>query len=169
MKWPWKKSPEQEIAQAFELGCRLIQVSLYLDLTRRFLETMEMEPAGLLAAQVVNYLKGDDITAVMNSVAEPLKSQIALIIEEVPDHAVCAMADNFRTREVVVATLRMRTFVDFMFRGDSYMGSEEQRRIEDLLSPWGREFPDQITPERYLHMAEAYRSEVDASFDVDVN
>jgi hypothetical protein len=120
---------------------------------------MEEESAAVLAAQVVNYLKGEDIVAVMESSPEPLKSQIARIQDQIPESAAKAMAESRSTREVVVGTLRMREVLKFMLGGEPYLRSDEHHRIYKLLAPYGPEFPAEIKPDTYLEMAERYRQE----------
>ena len=120
---------------------------------------MEKESAAVLAAQVVNYLKGDDIVAVMEHSPEPLKSKIALITDQVPGRAANAMFESRSTREVFVGTLRMRELMKFMLGGESYLRSEEHQRVYKLLAPYGSEFPEEIKPDTYLRMAERYYQE----------
>ena len=64
MRWPFKKKAENAVIHSFEKGLRMMQVSLYKKLESEYSPTMAGEPAGVLAAQVVNYLKGEDIMAV---------------------------------------------------------------------------------------------------------
>ena len=70
------------------------------------------------------------------------------------------MAENRSTRQVIVATLRMREVLKFMVDGEGYFQSAEHQRVYDLLSPYGPEFPDEIKPDSYLEMARRYREEV---------
>ena len=158
MWWPIKKT-EKRIVRFFEKGLRLIQVTLFARLHLQYSTTMEKESAGVLAAQVVNYLKGEDIELVIESTPEPLKSQIAQIKDSLPERAANAMAESHSTREVIVATLRMREVLKFMLQGEVYLQSEEHRRISGLLLPYGPEFPEEIKPERYMQMAEMYYQE----------
>jgi hypothetical protein len=120
---------------------------------------MEEEAAGILAAQTVNYLKGEDIVAVMQNSPEPLKSRIARIKDQLPESAAKAMAESGSTREVVVGTLRMKEVLEFMLRGKSYLHSEQHQRTYRLLSTYGPEFPEEIKPDKYLAMAHRYRQE----------
>jgi hypothetical protein len=156
MRWPFQKSIETRIVQSFERGWRLIQVSLYSRLTSQYSATMPEESAGILAAQVVNYLKGDDIAVAIQTVTEPLKSEIGRIADQIPVHAASAMLESHSTREVIVGTLRMREILKFMTDGEAYMRSDEHQRIFALLSPYGPEFPEEIKPDSYVAMAERY-------------
>ncbi|MGO9240474.1 MAG: hypothetical protein ACLQBJ_06650 [Bryobacteraceae bacterium] len=120
---------------------------------------MERDSAEALAAQVVNYLKGDDITAVIQNSAEPLKSKIAQIKDQISENAARAMAESKSTREAVVATLRMRAVLEFMLQGESYFKSDLHQRIEKLLCTYGPEFPEEIKPDTYLAIAQRYYQE----------
>jgi hypothetical protein len=120
---------------------------------------MAKEPSMVLIAQVVNYLQGEDVAAVMQGAAEPLKSQIARIKDQVPDRAARAMAESENTREVIVATLRMRAVLEFMLQGEAYFRSSLHQRIDGLLSTYGPEFPYEIKPDLYLAMAHLFYQE----------
>ena len=111
----------------------------------------------ILAAQVVNYLKGEDIAVVIQNSQEPLKSEIARIRHLIPGLAAAAMTESLSTREVIVGTLRMREVLKFMLVGESYLRSDEHQRIYSLLCVYGSEFPEEIKPETYLAMAGRYR------------
>src|SRR5712692_2871990 len=119
MRWPFKKKAENALIHSFEMGLRMMQVSLYKKLQSEYSPTMAGEPAGVLAAQVVNYLKGEDIMAVTEHSTEPLRSQIDRIKHRIPESALQVMAESRSTREVVVATLRMRGVLEFMLHGES--------------------------------------------------
>lgn len=157
MRWPFQKSSEARIVRSFESGLRLIQVTLFSRLKSQYSATMPEESAKTLAAQVVNYLKGDDIAVVIQTAAEPLKSEISRIADQIPVHAAAAMAESKSTREVIVGTLRMREILKFMTGGETYTRSDEHRRIFALLAPYGSEFPEEIKPDTYVAMAERYR------------
>ena len=127
--WLWKKHAEKRLIDNFERGLRFIQVSLYTKLEAQYSATMEQESAKVLAAQVTNYLKGDDVGAVMQSSIEPLKSKIARIEGLVPVSAANAMDKSVSTREVIVATLRMRAFLEFMLQGETYFHGDQHKRM----------------------------------------
>jgi hypothetical protein len=61
MRWPFKKTIEDNLIRSFETGLRMVQVSLYKKLTEQYLLSMPDESARVLAAQVVNYLRGEDL------------------------------------------------------------------------------------------------------------
>ena len=121
---------------------------------------MDVESASVLAAQVTNFLKGDSIEDVIANCAEPLKSQIRQIKDRIPEHAHAAMATSRSVREVVVATLRMRTVLTFGLMGEAYFETDEKKRIECVLSTYGAEFPKQIDPKSYVVMATRFRDSI---------
>ena len=122
-------------------------------------EEHAFEPASVLAALVANYLTGEDIQGVMRGSAEPLKSEIGRVKDQVPQRAANVMSESKHTREVVVATLRMKEALEFMLHGESYLHSDQHQRICGLLSVYGPEFPEEITPEHYLAIAHRYHQE----------
>jgi hypothetical protein len=159
MQWPFKKTIENNLIRSYETGLRMVQVSLFTKLQRRYLLTMPEESAEVLAAQVVNYLKGEDLVAVMENSPEPLRTRIASIRQQVPEQAAEAMRESFGTREVIVGTLRIREVLEFMLRGEGYLHSDQHQRIYEILSTYGPEFPEEIKPEKYLAMAHEYMKE----------
>lgn len=159
--WPFKKSPNLvDSAELYEQGLRYVQVTLFTMLRTRYSAEMDAESASVLAAQVANFLKGDAIEDVIANCAEPLKSQIRRIKDRVPEHAYAVMATSRSVREVVVATLRMRTVLAFGLIGEAYFQSDEKNRIERVLSTYGPEFPKEIDPKRYVAMARRFRDSI---------
>jgi len=120
---------------------------------------MPDESARLLAAQVVNYLKGEDVLALMDKLPEPTKSKIAEIRQQVPEKAAEAMRESVTTREVIVGTLRMREVLEFMLHDKPYLDSDQHNRIWKILATYGPEFPEEIEPEKYLMRAGRYKKE----------
>ncbi len=159
MWWPFKKAIEKRIVRSFERDLRLIQISLFTKLKAKYSLTMEDESASLVAAQVVNYLKGEDIAAVIESSPEPLKSRIGRIRDHLPENAAEVMAESGSTREVIVATLRMRLVVNQMITGNTYPLSDQYKRISELLSAYGPEFPEAITVGKYAELSRRWHQE----------
>jgi hypothetical protein len=159
MRWPFKKTIENNLIRSFETGLRMVQVSLFTRLHRQYSATMPEEAAKVMAAQVVNYLKGEDLLAVMENSPEPLRAQIAGLRQQVPERAAGAMLESASTREVIVGTLRMREVLEFMLHGEAYLHSDRSRRNWEILSTYGPEFPEEIKPEKYLAMSHRYMKE----------
>ena len=69
------KSCDMETAQRLFAAClRAIQVDLFADLRNIYSSQMDGEAARTLAAQVVNFLKGEDIDEIARVSDEPLRS-----------------------------------------------------------------------------------------------
>jgi hypothetical protein len=77
----FRKSCDMETAQQLFATClRAIEVDLYADLDKVYSSQMDREVAGTLAAQVVNFLKGEDIDEIARVSDEPLRSRIMAIL-----------------------------------------------------------------------------------------
>ena len=66
--------------RSFETCLRLTQVALCDDLRDIYSSQMDGEAASTLAAQVVNFLKGEDIDEIARIKDEPLRSRIMAIL-----------------------------------------------------------------------------------------
>jgi hypothetical protein len=158
--WRFKKLAEQKrIVHSFVENRHVIQATLFSDLKKTYLLTMEEDAADLLAAQVANYLIGLDIDEVIANSTEPRKSEIERIREQLPVHAAKAMVNDRSTREVVVATLRMWESSEFMLHGESWLQSDLHRRLNGLLASYSPDFPEEINPAKYREMVHRYREE----------
>jgi len=62
--------------RSFATCLRAIQVDLFADLSNIYSSQMDGEAASALAAQVVNFLKGEDIEEIARVKDEPLRSLI---------------------------------------------------------------------------------------------
>jgi hypothetical protein len=119
---------------------------------------MNNEMAPTLAAQVVNFLVGDDIDEVARAADEPLRSRIMAILPQVRQTAAEYMNADRQTREIIVATLRMMTFLNFSKYGESWFQNPDKTRVELLLAEYGPEFPQEITPAVYMRLFSAYHA-----------
>jgi hypothetical protein len=137
---------------------RVVQVDLFSDLLREYAAEMEEAPARILAAQVVNFLKGEDIAEVAHASAEPLRSQIGAVLPQVSERATKKMRADRQTREIVVATLRMMSVLGFSNQGKAWFSNPAQKRIEQLLAEYGPEFPQEITPAKYEQLTATYHA-----------
>ena len=63
-----------------------------------------------------------------------------------------------RIREIIVATLRMTTFLNFGEYGIAWLQSPAKMRIERLLVEYGPEFPKEITPAAYIKLFASYHA-----------
>ena len=153
------KSCDMETAQQLFAEClRAIQVDLFAELSNIYSSQMEGEAASALAAQVVNFLKGEDIDEIARVSDEPLRSWIMAILPQVRQRAAECMRADRQTREIIVATLRMTTVLNFGKYGRSWFQNPAKMRIEQLLVEYGSEFPEEITPDAYAQLTAAYHA-----------
>jgi hypothetical protein len=68
------------------------------------------------------------------------------------------MRADRQTREIIVATLRMTTVLNFGKYGRAWFQNPAKMRIERLLVEYGPEFPEEITPEAYVQLTAAYHA-----------
>ena len=121
---------------------------------------MDSDAAKTLAAQVANFLKGEGIEErhIIARVDEPLRSRIMAILPQVSQRAAEYMQADRQTREIIVATLRMTSVLNFGEYGEAWLQDPAKIRIERLLVEYGPEFPDEITPAAYAQMFAAYHA-----------
>ena len=144
--------------RSFSRCLRLIQVDLYSELSNIYSSQMDVETANTLAAQVVNFLKGEDIEEIARAKNEPLRSWIMAILPEVRQRAAECMQADRQTREIIVATLRMTNVVNFWTYGEAWLQNPAKMRIQQLLVEYGPEFPEEISPEAYEQMTAKYHA-----------
>ena len=144
--------------QSFETCLRAIQVDLFSDVSNIYSSRMDGEAAKTLAAQVVNFLKGEDIDEIARKSDEPLRSRIMAILPQVSQRAAECMQADRQTREIIVATLRMTTVLNFGKHGKAWFQNPAKMRIERLLAEYGPEFPEEINPEAYEQLAARYHA-----------
>ena len=68
------------------------------------------------------------------------------------------MRADQQTREIIVATLRMTTVLNFGKYGRAWFQNPAKMRIEQLLVEYGPEFPEEITPEAYAQLTAKYHA-----------
>ena len=137
---------------------RALQVDLFADLSNIYSSQMDGNAAKTLAAQVANFLKGADIDEIANTSDEPLRSRIVAILPQVRQRAAEYMQADRKTREVIVATLRMTTFLNFGEFGMAWLQSPAKMRIERLLVEYGPEFPEEINLAAYEQLSARYHA-----------
>lgn len=155
----FRRSCDMETAQQLFATClRPIQVDLCAELDKVYSSQMDRDVAGTLAAQVVNFLKGEDIDEIARVSDEPLRSWIIAILPQVRQRAAECMQADRQTREIIVATLRMANVLNFWRYGTAWLQDPAKMRIERLLVEYGPEFPEEITPEAYAQLTAAYHA-----------
>ena len=119
---------------------------------------MDGNAAKALAAQVANFLKGADTDEIARVSDEPLHSRIMAILPQVRQRAAEYMQSDRQTREIIVATLRMTSVLNFGQYGTAWLQDPAKMRIERLLVEYGPEFPKEITPAAYMQLFAAYHA-----------
>ncbi len=144
----------------FATCLRALQVDLFVDLSNIYSSQMDSDAAKTLAAQVANFLKGEGIEEhhIIARFDEPLRSRIMAILPQVSQRAAEYMQADRQTREIIVATLRMTSVLNFGEYGEAWLQDPAKIRIERLLVEYGPEFPDEITPAAYAQMFAAYHA-----------
>jgi hypothetical protein len=137
---------------------RAMKVDLCADLNNIYSSQMENKLARTLAAQVVNFLMGEDIDGIARDSDEPLRSWIMVVLPQVRQRAAEYMQADRQTREIIVATHRMSSVVNFGKYEIAWLQSPEKMRIERLLVEYGPEFPEEITPAAYAQLFDTYHS-----------
>jgi hypothetical protein len=117
----------------FAMSLRLLQVDLFSDLSNIYSSQMEHEAADALAAGVVNFLKGEDVDEIARVSDSPMRSWIVAALPQVRQRAAEYMQADRQTREIIVATLRMKSVLNFGKHGEAWLEDPEKMRIEPLL------------------------------------
>jgi hypothetical protein len=155
------KRPEpslDDLDDNFAMCLRLMKVDLCEDVRNIYSSQMDDKAARTLAAQVVNFLMGEDIDEIARVSDEPLHSWIMAILPQVKQRAAEYMQADRRTREIIVATHRMTSVLNFGKYGIAWLQSPEKMRIERLLVEYGPEFPEEINPEAYIQLFAIYHA-----------
>ena len=141
-----------DLDENFAICLRLMKVDLCEDLRNIYSSQMDDKAARTLAAQVVNFLMGEDIDEIARVSVEPLRSRIMAILPKVRQRAAEYIQADRQTGEMIVATLRMTTFLNFWKYGEAWFQDPAKMRIERLLAEYGPEFPEEITPAAYVQL-----------------
>src|ERR1035438_8541285 len=119
--------------QLFATCLRAIQVDLAEDLCNIYSSQMDREAARALAAQVANFLMGEDIDEIARVSDEPLHSRIMAILPQVRQRAAEYMQADRQTREIIVATHRVTSVLNFGKYGIAWLQERAKMRLEGLL------------------------------------
>jgi len=144
--------------RSFETWSDAVRVDLAEDLCNIYSSQMDHKAARTLAAQVVNFLTGEDIDEIARVSDEPLRSRIMAILPQVRQRAAECMRADRQTREIIVATLRMTTVLNFGKYGSAWFQNPAKVRIEQLLVEYGPEFPEEINPAAYEQLSAKYHA-----------
>ncbi len=144
--------------RSYEMCLRVIQIDLAEDLCNIYSSQMDHNVARTLAAQVVNFLKGEDIDEIAHVSDEPLRSRILAILPQVRQRAAECMQADRQTREIIVATLRTTSVLNSGKYGIAWFQNPAKMRIEHLLVEYGPEFPEEITLAAYEQLSARYHT-----------
>jgi hypothetical protein len=147
-----------DLDKAISMSLRAIKVDLFADLSNIYALQMDGQVARALAAQVSNFLTGEDIDEIARASDEPLRSRIMAVLPQVRQRAAEYMEADRQAREIIVAAHRMTSVLNFGKYGRAWLEDPEKMRIEKLLVEYGPEFPVEITPAAYMQLFSAYHA-----------
>lgn len=166
--WSWiymmknaLKDTGQPYHEEFNKELRIVRVTLYSELLNEFKQHdsgIDAELSGTLSARVVNHLMGEDNDLSYQEADTDTKRKIDRIKDKVVSYAENKLKKDFRTREVVVYTLRMRLVLRFAAE-EKYSESREYERISAILKKYGEEFPKEANPTMYKQIVMNYHKE----------
>ncbi len=157
--FPKRAEPSlDDLDENFAMCLRLMNVDLFKDLCNTYSLQMDDKVAKTLAAQVANFLMGEDIDEIARVSDEPLRSWILAILPQVRQRAAEYMQADRQTREIIVATHRMTSALNFGKYGIAWFQNPAKMRIERLLIEYGPEFPEEITPAAYMQLFATYHA-----------
>ena len=145
----------EEIIEIFSKCERMLRVDLFKKFEDwNVAHGLTEEIGGFVAAQGVNYLTGEEwadnllednqirTTEEMKRVIDEHGSQI------LPFFKAMLKTDKM-CREIIVNYLRIKDALLFAAGRDKYMRSEDKRRIDNILSIYGPEFPGEPDMDRF--------------------
>lgn len=127
----------------------VVQVLLAFELEKDYECEFDSKTAGVLAAQVVNYLTGQDLERSYARVDELTKSKIREIKDQIVLRADQKMLNDPIGRETIVYSHRLKMVLGFAKDGDSFLQTDDAARSEDILSKHAAEFRQEVTPDLY--------------------
>ncbi len=136
----------------FSEQLRVVKLLLYAELKSEHESYFGLELGSILAAQIVNYLSGEDLDESYASADEFNRSQIRRIKDQIVPRAERKMFHDQILRETIVYTHRMKNVLMYATHGDAYLQSSEKRRSEAFLFKYGVEFPREVTPKMYAQI-----------------
>ncbi len=155
MNNPFKDRTVGEVAKSFDSQLNIVRLYLSTKANIHLVKNGEdSDLAPIIAAQISNYLVGDDLDAKPNK--EVPKETVVIIKEikpKVVDYATDFMKSDKGIRELVVYTLRMMFaligIADMRLDDHGIWSKPEIVRIREILNVWANEFPDSISDKKY--------------------
>ncbi len=143
-----------ETAKAFPLWERSITVCLFTKLTAELIARgFPDETSKAISAQGVNYITGVDWEASVNNASAETKSVVGAHKSEIESAIRALLVKDKSVREILVYFLRIKTVVLAAHYGfDVWAKNPMKERIEQILSMYGREFPEEADPGKFCVM-----------------
>jgi hypothetical protein len=149
-----RKWSVDETAKAFPLWERSVTTCLFTKLTAELIAGgLPDVTSKIIAAQGVNYITGQDWEAdVINSSPE-IKSVVESHKSEIEPAIGALLVKDKSAREIVVYFLRLKTILfSAQYGFDVWAKNQMKGRIEQILSMYGREFPEEADPGKFCVM-----------------
>jgi len=146
----------EQIVNLFNMQLRRIRVTLCGDLYDEYSKEYDIETAKVVAANVVNYLQGEDIEEIYQKTTGRLRATLGQIKNQVPQKADNLLKTNEKVKQLIVYTLRMKVVLNFSLYGKDYLLSSEKVRIENILKEYGPEYPEEASPELYSQIVDRF-------------
>lgn len=146
-----RKWTVEETAEAFPLWERSVTVCLFTKLQAELIARgLPNETSGGIAAQGVNYITGVDWEAVVSNASPEIKSVVEAHKSEIEPAIRALLVKDKSVREIVVYFLRIKTvLLAAQYGFDVWAKNPMKERIEQILSMYGREFPEEADPGKF--------------------
>lgn len=152
-----------KLSEDFDRAARPAINMLFAELRAEYAKEMDTNTADVLAAQVLDYLQGEDIEQIKERVPKDNRSSVMVIMNKIKNQVVKRADEKMKidkeTRELIVYTLRMKLVLKFGSKGESYLNAAEKIRIDKILEKYGLEFPKEVNPDYYASIATHYYEE----------
>lgn len=152
----FQKLNYKQMVRTFNDQLRIIRILLFADLRDEYSHEYDSETSGRLAAQVVNYLQGEDLEDIYRDSSDADKKVIDHIRTQIPIKANHLLKTNDLVRKLIVYTLRMKAVLRFAEIGESYLEDPEKLRIDNILEEYGAEYPEEASPKLYRKLVDEY-------------
>jgi len=143
-----------ETAKAFPLWERSVTVCLCTKLNKELIARgLPDETSRKIAAQGVNYISGEDWEADACNASPEIKSVVEAHKSEIEPAIRALLVKDKSAREIVVYFLRIKSVSFAAHYGfDAWANNPMKGRIEQILSIYGREFPEEADPGKFSVM-----------------
>jgi len=157
-----RKWTVDETAKAFPLWERSVTVCLCTKLNAQLIARgIPNETSRKIAAQGVNYITGEDWKANVSNAAAEIKSVAEAHKSEIEPAINALLVKDKSVRELVVYFLRIKTALLAACYGfDVWAKDPMKERIEQILSVYGPEFPEEADPGKFSAMAMNFHHKV---------